>query len=75
MHKGRNPPPICVRVPRLQFIQLCTKFTNVYFKGRNLHLCAEMNADWEGFDLFHRSFDCVMIGIVLFHYAFSYILR
>lgn len=54
MLSGRNPRPICVRPPRLDFIEMCAKFSDVYFIGRNMHFCLSMEASLGGFDIFDR---------------------
>ncbi|RZC33614.1 uncharacterized protein BDFB_003725 [Asbolus verrucosus] len=59
---GKNPPPMCVRVPRLQFIRLCVQFSNIYFASRNVHLCIDMEANWEDLTLVEWSFDCIRMG-------------
>ncbi|KFB40919.1 AGAP002733-PA-like protein [Anopheles sinensis] len=59
---GRNPKPICVHPPRFDFIEVCANFYDVYFVGRNMHVCLEMNGNFEGFELFNRSFNCLRIG-------------
>lgn len=59
---GKNPPPICIRVPRLRAIRVCVKLSNVYFTGANMHTCVDMEANWEDFTLFETSFDCFRIG-------------
>lgn len=59
---GKNPPPMCFRLPRFQFIRLCVEFSNIYFASRNVHLCIEMNANWEDLTLVEWSFDCIRMG-------------
>ncbi|XP_053679685.1 uncharacterized protein LOC128730630 [Anopheles nili] len=59
---GKNPKPICVHPPRLDFIEVCANFYDVYFVGRNMHVCMEMNGNFEGYELFSRSFNCLRIG-------------
>lgn len=51
---GRNPPPVCVRVPRLSFIKLCASFYDLYFVGRNMHVCLEMGAYFRDSEVFNR---------------------
>lgn len=51
---GRNPPPVCVRVPRLNFIKICASFYDLYFVGRNMHVCLEMGAFWGQTEVFNR---------------------
>lgn len=60
---GKNPPPFCVRVPRLSFIRLCVTFSNIYFASRNVHLCIDMEANWQDFTLLEWSFDCIRMGL------------
>ncbi|XP_053658824.1 uncharacterized protein LOC128707892 [Anopheles marshallii] len=59
---GKNPKPICVHPPRFDFIEVCANFYDVYFVGRNMHVCMEMNGNFEGYELFSRSFNCLRIG-------------
>lgn len=66
LFSGKNPPPFCVRVPRLQFIKLCVALSNVYFANRNVHFCVDMEANWEDFTLLDFSFDCIRMGLAGF---------
>ncbi|XP_049536174.1 uncharacterized protein LOC125951397 [Anopheles darlingi] len=59
---GKNPAPICVHPPRFDFIEVCANIYDVYFVGRNMHMCMEMNGNFEGYELFSRSFNCLRIG-------------
>ncbi|XP_077294496.1 uncharacterized protein LOC143917007 [Arctopsyche grandis] len=59
---GKNPPPACISIPRLDSLRLCAKFSNVYFAGRNLHVCMGMNGRWNSYELFAFSFDCLRMG-------------
>ncbi|XP_069669231.1 uncharacterized protein [Periplaneta americana] len=59
---GKNPEPVCVSVPRVPNIKLCAVFSNVYFAGRNVHMCIDMKGQWAGTTLFKVSFDCIRIG-------------
>lgn len=51
---GRNPPPVCVRMPRLNFIKVCASFYDLYFVGRNMHVCLEMGAYFGQTEVFNR---------------------
>lgn len=51
---GRNPPPVCVRVPRLNFIKMCASFYDLHFIGRNMHVCMEMSAYFQENEVFNR---------------------
>jgi hypothetical protein len=59
---GKNPAPMCFRLPRFQFIRLCVEFSNIYFASRNVHLCIDMEANWEDLTLVEWSFDCIRMG-------------
>lgn len=59
---GKNPPPMCMRIPRLQFIRLCVRLYNIYFASRNMHVCVDMEANWEQVTLVEWSFDCIRMG-------------
>ncbi|KAG4068010.1 hypothetical protein HA402_010696 [Bradysia odoriphaga] len=41
---GRNPRPICVTPPRIGLIEICAVFHDIYFVGRNMHVCLTMEA-------------------------------
>ncbi|XP_012541084.1 uncharacterized protein LOC105839362 [Monomorium pharaonis] len=58
---GKNPRPICVPVPRLP-IRACVRFYNIYFQGRNIHLCLNMEGKFQDTTLFKVSFDCLRFG-------------
>lgn len=52
---GKNPRPICISPPRFgQWIEMCAKFHNIYFIGRNVHLCLDISATIGEFDLIDR---------------------
>lgn len=51
---GRNPPPVCARIPRLSFIRMCASFYDLKFVGRNMHVCMEMSAFFRENEVFNR---------------------
>lgn len=51
---GRNPPPVCVRPPRFSFVRVCAEFHDLYFVGRNMHVCLDMSASFQDYELFNR---------------------
>lgn len=51
---GRNPPPVCVRMPRFNFIKVCASFYDLHFVGRNMHVCLEMSAFFQDSEIFSR---------------------
>lgn len=53
---------MCLRIPRLQFIRLCVRLYNIYFASRNMHVCVDMEANWEQITLVEWSFDCIRMG-------------
>ncbi|XP_044765630.1 uncharacterized protein LOC123321908 [Coccinella septempunctata] len=60
---GKNPPPLCVRVPRFPNIKFCVEFSNIYFANRNVHLCIDAEANWQDYSLLEWSFDCIRMGV------------
>lgn len=59
---GKNPPPMCVRVPRVRALKFCARFSNIYFTGTNMHVCIDADINWESNQLFQMSFDCFRLG-------------
>lgn len=61
---GRNPRPICVPIfpPAWTRSRVCLKFSNVYFVGRNVHLCLSLEAQTEKKPVFDVDFNCVRMG-------------
>ncbi|XP_025424658.1 uncharacterized protein LOC112693686 [Sipha flava] len=61
---GRNPRPICVPIfpPAWTRSRVCLKFSNVYFVGRNVHVCLSMEAQTEKEPVFAVDFNCVRMG-------------
>lgn len=52
---GKNPRPICISPPRFgQWIEMCAKFHDIYFIGRNMHICLDVSATIGDFDLVDR---------------------
>lgn len=52
---GKNPRPICISPPRFgQWIEMCAKFHDIYFVGRNMHICLDVTATIGEFDLLDR---------------------
>lgn len=51
---GRNPPPVCARLPGLSFIRMCASFYDLYFVGRNMHVCLEMSAFFQDNEILNR---------------------
>lgn len=51
---GRNPPPVCVRMPRFSFLRMCASFYDLYFVGRNMHVCMEMSGYFQDSEVFNR---------------------
>lgn len=59
---GKNPPPVCVPIPRITAIKFCVRLTNVYFIGRNVHACVVIEAQWNKETAFAMNFDCIRLG-------------
>ncbi|XP_055375399.1 uncharacterized protein LOC129608100 [Condylostylus longicornis] len=59
---GKNPPPMCFRPPRFYYIRACITLYDIYFIGQNMHVCMDIGGYFEGYEVFSRSFDCLMFG-------------
>ncbi|KMQ93294.1 hypothetical protein RF55_6613 [Lasius niger] len=59
---GKNPRPMCVPFPRIPFMRACVRFYNIYFQGRNIHLCVNMEGKFEDTTVFKVSLDCLRFG-------------
>ncbi|XP_046821475.1 uncharacterized protein LOC124425321 [Vespa crabro] len=59
---GKNPRPICVPVPRIPYIRACVRFYNIFFQGRNIHLCINMEGKFRDTTLFKVGLDCIRFG-------------
>ncbi|XP_012280146.1 uncharacterized protein LOC105699589 [Orussus abietinus] len=59
---GKNPRPFCVPVPRIPAVRACVRFYNVYFQGRNVHLCMNLEGKFSGTTLFKVGLDCMRMG-------------
>lgn len=44
---GKNPRPICVPFPRIPLVRACVRFYNIYFQGRNVHMCVSMEGRFD----------------------------
>lgn len=42
--------------------RVCLKFSNVYFVGRNVHVCLSLEAQTEKKPVFAADFNCVRLG-------------
>lgn len=52
---GKNPRPICISPPRFdRWLELCAKFHDIYFVGRNMHICLDVSASIGDYDLVDR---------------------
>ncbi|XP_053966474.1 uncharacterized protein LOC128868422 [Anastrepha ludens] len=59
---GQNPPPFCFRPPRFNFARACIQFHDIWFVGRNMHVCMYLSGSFQGYELFERNFDCLLFG-------------
>ncbi|KAG5677269.1 hypothetical protein PVAND_007040 [Polypedilum vanderplanki] len=60
---GKNPPPICIVPPRFdRFVEMCARFHDIYFVGRNMHLCLDVAVSIVEFEILDREFDCMKFG-------------
>ncbi|XP_051171247.1 uncharacterized protein LOC127288064 [Leptopilina boulardi] len=59
---GKNPRPICVPVPRFPIVRACLRFYNIYFQGRNVHACMNMEGKFRDTILFKVELDCMRFG-------------
>lgn len=53
---GKNPRPVCVPVPRIPVVKACVRFYNIYFQGRNIHLCLNMEGKFAETTMFKVSY-------------------
>lgn len=53
---------MCAAIPGLSFIRMCVRFSNLYFARRNMHVCLDMEANWDQVTLVEWSFDCIRMG-------------
>lgn len=51
---GRNPQPVCIAPARIPFVDVCATFSDIYFFGRNMHICLEVGAFFDGYELYNR---------------------
>lgn len=52
---GKNPRPICISPPRFDnWVEMCARFHDIYFIGRNMHLCLDVSASLGEFDILDR---------------------
>lgn len=58
---GKNPRPVCVPFPRLPFMRACVRFYNVYFQGRNIHLCVNMEGKFRDTTVFKVRFKNLLL--------------
>lgn len=61
---GQNPPPFCFRPPRFGFAQACIQFHDIWFIGRNMHVCMYMSGSFQGYELFERLVKFHMIQLI-----------
>ncbi|KAK0083336.1 hypothetical protein PV326_006771 [Microctonus aethiopoides] len=59
---GKNPKPVCVPMPRLPAMRACVRFYNIYFQGRNVHACMNMEGKFRDTTVFKVGFDCIRLG-------------
>lgn len=60
---GKNPRPICITPPRFgELVEMCAKFHDIYFIGRNVHMCLDLNVSFGDYDLIDRQFNCMKFG-------------
>lgn len=59
---GKNPPPICFTPPRYGVGQACITFHEIYFFGRNMHVCLNFEVSFADFELLNR---LVLLSVVV----------
>nr|XP_018909726.1 PREDICTED: uncharacterized protein LOC109038913 [Bemisia tabaci] len=59
---GKNPPPLCIPLPRVVNLKFCVKFSNIYMIGRNMHMCIDIEGLLVEYQVFAFSFDCIRLG-------------
>nr|XP_003702279.1 PREDICTED: uncharacterized protein LOC100880486 [Megachile rotundata] len=60
---GKNPKPVCVSIPQLPIIKACVRFYNIYFVGRNIHMCVSMEGVFQQTTVFNLGLDCIRFGV------------
>ena len=60
---GKNPRPVCIPVPRIPAVRACVRFYNIYFQGRNVHACVNMEGKFSDTTLFKVIFSHLTIII------------
>lgn len=61
-YQGKNPEPSCYSLLGISAIKLCADFSNVHFRGRNMHLCLDTYMKYNKTKYLHRKFDCMLMG-------------
>lgn len=51
---GKNPRPVCISPPRIGWLEMCAQFHDIYFVGRNMHICLDVTATVGDFELVDR---------------------
>ncbi|XP_050520985.1 uncharacterized protein LOC126894197 [Daktulosphaira vitifoliae] len=60
---GRNPRPLCVPIfPVWTRSRVCLKFSDIYFIGRNIHMCLGMETQTNQRPTFSVEFNCIRLG-------------
>lgn len=59
MVSGRNPAPICIPMP-IPTSQVCMKFFDIYTMDRNIHICLDMEGNFNMRPIFVSVFEKIV---------------
>ncbi|XP_059486474.1 uncharacterized protein LOC132203050 [Neocloeon triangulifer] len=59
---GKNPPALCIPLPPMPILSICTQLSSVYTDDQYLYACLNMQLQFSGITLASFSFDCARFG-------------
>ncbi|XP_034171825.2 uncharacterized protein LOC117600463 [Osmia lignaria lignaria] len=60
---GKNPPPLCVSLPKLPFVTICVRVFDIYTVRKNLHACVDVETRIANAPVLVLHFNCVQVGL------------